>query len=64
MVLSLLLFAQVMGQGFDRSLEQLERQQIITPAERRRVQLGAPASAPSSSLVRLCQRGDGAVSRR
>ena len=64
MVLSLLLFAQVMGQGFDRSLEQLERQQIITPAERRRVQLGAPASAPSSGLVRLCQRGDGAVSRR
>ena len=41
-MLSLLLFAQVVGQGFDRSLEQLERQQIITPAERRRVQLGSP----------------------
>ena len=64
MLLSLLLFAQVVGQGFDRSLEQLERQQIITPAERRRVQLGSPSSTPSSALVRLCQRGDGAVSRR
>ena len=64
MLLSLLLFAQVVGQGFDRSLEQLERQQIITPAERRRVQMGSPSSTPSSALVRLCQRGDGAVSRR
>ena len=46
------------------SLEQLERQQVITPAERRRLERGQLRAAPTPALQRLCQRDDGAVSRQ
>ena len=46
------------------SLQQLEQQQVITPAERRRLERGSLRAAPTPALQRLCQLDDGAVSRQ
>ena len=46
------------------SLQQLEQQQIITPAERRRLESGPLRAAPTPALQRLCQQEGGAVSRQ
>ena len=73
-VLPLLLWITALGQlpggVLDRSLDALERDQIITPSERRQLERGRLPSlegrqAPRSpALVKLCQRGDGAVNQR
>ena len=69
----LVLLAQLPGSGLDRaldSLDALEREQVITPAERLQLQLGrrpgrdGSRSAKTPALIQLCQRGDGVVSER
>jgi len=63
-------FDQAPGSVLDRSLDALERDQVITPAERLQLERGRlPAvegrQAPRTpALVKLCQRGDGAVNQR
>jgi murein DD-endopeptidase MepM/ murein hydrolase activator NlpD len=56
--------------GFDRSLEQLEREGVITRQELQQRQAGSlqvpqgRGEFNQAGLVQLCSRGDGAVSRR
>ena len=60
----MLVLLPVLAQLPSPSLQQLEQQRIITPAERRRLERGPLRAAPTPALQRLCQQGDGAVSRQ
>ena len=60
----MLLLLPLLTQLPSPSLQQLEQQQVITPAERRRLERGQLRAAPTPALQRLCEQDDGAVSRQ